>query len=72
MSLLLPAMFASRFKQKNPASNEDVSFELRLPSLLNRTFEAVMNVERKLITLGMKFPIGGSLLLVASKPETPV
>jgi hypothetical protein len=43
--------------------------ELRLPSFINRAFEGVMNIERLFIRLGMRFPVGGSLLLIARKPE---
>lgn len=69
VSLLLPAMFASRLAQRNAPADSDAMAELRLPTLINRTFEGVMNVERQLIRLGMRFPAGGSLLLVARKSD---
>lgn len=68
VSLLLPAMYVSRFKRKNPPADGDFTSELRLPALINRLFETVMNVERQLIRLGVRFPAGGSRLLIARKP----
>lgn len=69
VSFLLPAMMASRLLQKKPPSAESHnSNELRLPGLINWIFEGVMNLERQLIKLGIRFPIDGSLLLIARKP----
>lgn len=69
VSLLLPAMAASRLMQSRRHEAIDEMAELRLPKLLNSTFEAMMKVERLLIRMGMRFPIGGSDLLVAKKRE---
>lgn len=66
VSLLLPAMFTSRWLKRD-APAQDASAELRLPALLNRTFAAVMATERGLIKAGIRFPVGGSGLLVAKK-----
>jgi len=68
VSLLLPAMIASRMTRRNAPANNDAIAELRLPTFLNRAFEGVMNAERQLIRIGMRFPLGGSLLLIAKKP----
>jgi SAM-dependent methyltransferase len=69
VSLLLPAMMASRLSGKNTESTDnDDAGELQLPPVLNRTFEAVMDLERQLIRAGIRFPVGGSLLLIAKKP----
>lgn len=68
VSFLLPAMFASRWSGSQESGNCDQMSELRLPSFVNRTFESVMNAERRLIQLGVRFPIGGSRLLIAKKP----
>ena len=67
VSLLLPAMAASRLMQNKQQAVVDELAELRLPKLLNAAFEAVMKVERLLIRMGMRFPIGGSGLLIAKK-----
>lgn len=71
VSLLLPAMVASRMTQRKERADrgKGAVSELRLPTLLNRIFEGAMIIERQIIRLGMRFPIGGSLLLIARKPE---
>jgi len=68
VSLLLPAMLASRLTKQKTQSEQDVLSELRLPPWLNKTFEAVMGLERQLIQWGVRLPIGGSRLLIATKP----
>jgi len=67
VSLLLPMMIASRFKasQKNKAF--DPMGEFRLPAWLNEVLFRIMTVERRLIGLGLNFPVGGSRLVVAHK-----
>lgn len=67
VSLLLPAMAASRLLQSKKQFVDDEMAELRLPKLLNSAFETVMKAERFLIRMGVRFPIGGSDLLVAKK-----
>ncbi|ADC62722.1 class I SAM-dependent methyltransferase [Allochromatium vinosum] len=69
VSLLLPAMLASRLTQSKTSSDEDHFSELRLPTLINRIFETTMDLERLLIRIGLRFPIGGSRLLIARKSE---
>ncbi len=71
VSLLLPVMAVSRLMQSKKQVVEDELAELRLPMLLNSTFEAIMKAERILIRLGVRFPIGGSGLLVAKKMKMP-
>lgn len=66
VSLLLPMMFVSRWLRKE-APEEDANAELRLPAVLNRMFMAAMAVERGLIRGGVRFPVGGSGLVVAKK-----
>lgn len=72
VSLLLPAMVASRIFQRHAFQDGDAMAELRLPGLLNQTFERFMDLERLLIQLGIRFPVGGSLLLIARKPKLTV
>jgi SAM-dependent methyltransferase len=67
VSLLLPAMITSRIVQGKETADSDPMAELRLSPLLNYLFEAAMAAERLLIQCGMRFPVGGSLLLVAAK-----
>lgn len=71
VSLLLPLMLASRGMKKSGA-NMDEQMEavgLKVGRLTNAVLGAVMQIERSLIGLGLSFPLGGSLLLVARKPE---
>lgn len=68
VSLLLPLLYASRFSRKS-APAEDGMPELNLPPLLNRALLAAMAVERGMIKAGVRFPIGGSGLVVAKKLE---
>ena len=69
VSLLLPAMFLSRYFKKNKvdAKMDDMA-ELRINPCLNWIFERIMNIEISLIRAGLDFPLGGSRLVVASKP----
>lgn len=72
VSLLLPAMIASRLVQRKATADSGAMAELRLPAFLNRVFEIFMDMERFLVQLGMRLPMGGSLLLIARKPEVTV
>lgn len=69
VSLLMPALVASRLsRRKKNAGDSDPFAEFRIPSWLNRTLLAVMGIERALIRIGLRFPVGGSRLVVARKP----
>lgn len=66
VSLLLPVMWVSRrFARKDAAI--DPLAELKIGRATNYFLRTVMSVERILITLGLRFPAGGSRLLVARK-----
>jgi len=67
VSLLLPAMLASRLGKRRHQARRDELSELRLPGWLNTTFETVMSVERYAIRHGLRFAWGGSRLLIATK-----
>jgi SAM-dependent methyltransferase len=67
VSLLFPAMLFSRFARGPEDGQFDPISELQLRPALNRLFERVMSVERKLIDWGCRFPAGGSRLVVARK-----
>lgn len=69
VSLLLPAMLASRIRQRQVVPDNDPMSELRLSWLLNHVFEGVMNLERLFIRSGLRLPVGGSLLLIAIKQK---
>jgi SAM-dependent methyltransferase len=67
VSLLLPLMMLSRRLQRKPAAGYDVLADLRVGRLVNWMLESVLALERGLIRLGIRFPAGGSLLLVAQR-----
>lgn len=62
VSLLLPAMVAVRYTTRRKAQAE-----LSLPTALNAVLSNVMRLERTLIHRGIRFPFGGSLIVVARK-----
>lgn len=64
VSLLVPAMLVSRYGRR---TSDDARGELSLPRPLDRACERVMDIERALIRMGVSWPVGGSLLLVASR-----
>jgi SAM-dependent methyltransferase len=68
ISLLLPAMFASRLVTRGKSVSEvEVGNELELNPIVNGLFKLVCNVEFLLIRLGWRLPVGGSRLVVARK-----
>jgi SAM-dependent methyltransferase len=67
VSLLLPLLVASRFKQRITGEEVDPSAEYNISRLLNTTLEKVLDAERNIIRAGLSFPAGGSLLLVARR-----
>jgi SAM-dependent methyltransferase len=69
VTLLLPLMAASRLARRAPGPDCDPLAELRIAPWLNRTLEAVLDLERGLIRTGIPLPAGGSLLAVARRPR---
>jgi SAM-dependent methyltransferase len=67
VSLLLPAMILSRFRQGRDGRERDPLDELRLHPTVNAFCAAVMQLEYRLIRSGLRLPLGGSLLVVARK-----
>jgi SAM-dependent methyltransferase len=65
VSLLVPLMFVSRRFSKS--IEKDPLAELKAPYVLNMLLDTVMWVESLIMKLGVRFPFGGSLLVVASK-----
>lgn len=65
VSLVLPLMMLSRFMRRTPAADFDVLAELRVGRITGFLLESVLALERALIRCGLRFPAGGSLLLVA-------
>jgi len=73
VSLLLPMMFVSRrrMRREQAGSEFDAIDAVRLPWAVNAVLGAVMAAERALTRLGVTFPVGGSLLVVARKRDRP-
>ncbi|TWI02972.1 methyltransferase family protein [Luteimonas cucumeris] len=67
VSLLLPLMAISRRSKKTPPVDFDPAAELKLPPLLNAILYVVLRVETTLIRAGLRFPVGGTRLVVARK-----
>jgi SAM-dependent methyltransferase len=66
-SLLLPLMILSRMHQKRHGDLQPWR-ELEISPTLNKALGSILTVERLMITNGVSFPAGGSLLLVGRKP----
>ncbi len=65
VSLVLPLMMLSRFMRRAPTADFDVLAELRVGRVANILLGSALGFERLLIRIGVRFPAGGSLLLVA-------
>lgn len=66
VSLLLPLMALQRLLSRNKNYNPDDEFKIN--PLLNAVLYLVMQLELILLRIGLRFPAGGSLLLLARKP----
>ena len=67
VSLLVPLMWLAR---KRMGQHKPMG-EFNIPRWLNRSLETVMQIELLLLKTGVRFPVGGSLLLIATKPLPP-
>ena len=67
VSILLPAMWTSRFTQKRFTRGVDASPEARISPVLNRIFEIFLGLEIAMIRNGVNFSVGGSRFIVARK-----
>lgn len=67
VSLLLPLMWLSRRGAKSGAEYVPRS-EFKIGRGMNAALEFVMRVEHVLMKCGVRFPFGGSLLVLAEKP----
>ena len=66
LTLLFPGMAVSRIVGRTKGEFDPLA-ELKIGRMANWTFAKVCSVERWLIRRGLRFPFGGSLLLVAVK-----
>ena len=64
--LLLPLMALQRLSSRNQNFNPEDEF--KISPLLNASLYLVMQLELTLLRFGLRFPVGGSLLLLARKP----
>lgn len=69
ISLLLPAMLASRIAQKKSQAQDQIDAGFKIGKLTNAILLWVMKLEAQLIKWRISFPIGGSLLLIARKKK---
>ena len=67
LTLLFPGMAVSRLVRRKRQEFDPLA-ELKIGGLADWTFAKVCGAERWLIRRGLRFPFGGSLLLVAVKP----
>lgn len=67
VSLLLPLMVASRTLSGRKVTAEGAKVELQVHPALNRAFKWISALEISLIRWGVRWPLGGSLLLAARK-----
>lgn len=67
-TILMPLMIISRFLLMFKQNQEvDVLQELKLPSFLNFFLLTILRFEIKLIKFGIRFPFGGSRVILAKK-----
>lgn len=68
VALLLPLMWLSRrFDKNNKEGHHDPMAELRIGRIANLILGAIMQIELLLTHVGIRFPVGGSLFIVARK-----
>jgi SAM-dependent methyltransferase len=69
-SLPYPALFLSR-RLKRVVSTEKYHrmAEYKMPRLVNSILDTTLKIESLLLKLGVRFPFGGSLMVVAKKPS---
>jgi SAM-dependent methyltransferase len=65
VTTLLPVMAASRYAARRSGASYDPTAEFRIPGIVDRTFERILDGERALIRRGVCLPVGGSLVAVA-------
>jgi hypothetical protein len=67
VALMLPAMMLSRIRDRRQERPFDPRAELHIGAVANAIATLLSDVERYAIQLGVSWPAGGSLLLVAVK-----
>lgn len=64
-ALLLPLMAASRFQARRSQDDKDVEREMTPSSFVNATLTAILRAEVRLTLVGLRWPVGGSRIVVA-------
>ncbi len=67
VSLLLPAMFVARRWRPKTAARLAIEREMTVNPLANWALYQLMSMERSMIAAGVRFALGGSRLVVATK-----
>lgn len=67
VSLLLPLLVLSRFKQRWGRQAFDPCSEFHISAPINTALEKTLDAERLLIRAGLSLPVGGSLLLIGRR-----
>lgn len=66
-ALVLPLLLLSRLGRRRLAGDFDPAAELRVGKLVNVAMGVVLGAEFRLVTRGVSFPAGGSLLAIAAR-----
>ncbi|MEZ0262961.1 MAG: methyltransferase domain-containing protein [Alphaproteobacteria bacterium] len=67
VTLLFPFMMVERLLAKRRKKQENLSAGLRLPKFINSAFACISSLEVFLLGLGLRFPFGGSRLVLGRK-----
>lgn len=67
VTLLLPLLAASRLRKRKPGSSNSLNGELKPNALVNDALYHVLRFESLLIRRGVRFPAGGTRLVVAAR-----
>jgi len=67
VSLLLPMLAVSRWRKRKSTGSAELGGEFRPPAIVNGALYHVLRLESLLIRAGVRFPAGGTRLVVATK-----
>lgn len=70
VSFLLPVLYASRLRSRWKGEY-DLMDEQDIHPVVDRVFRGLLSAERRLIQAGIRFPVGGSQLLIARRRDQP-
>lgn len=68
VSLLLPFMFLNRQSQSDEANPIEIYEYIKINPILNTMLTWIMAFEFVLVRLGVRFPMGGSRIVIAKRP----